>query len=184
MSRDSKGGDGKSEYNNGNGHWKDAENKNNEAQEEDDDDYYVYTYKGDSKENPEHLADLPSSFFKFHPSECQAGSSSSLLRKDGSSDNDPNRTSVTNGVTCVVTNGNGHSCGSLSFSQPFGCLTSNHCSGRVASHGESSENFSPDMDFLEMDFDPGGTGEDVDNSCESDGPIPDHSGIQCYIMDL
>lgn len=129
---------------------RDGSETNNNNSEEDMDDYCVYTYKGDSRRS-ERLADLPSSFFEFcSPSSAPEGQPRlSPLSLQGQETD-----SSSGGISA------NSSCGGRPVANG-----SNLVNGSGGSRtGNNNELYSPDMDFLEMDFDPGGTG-DGDN-CE------------------
>jgi len=135
-----------------------GERNNNEPSEDDSsmDDYCVYTYKGDSRRS-ERLADLPSSFFEF----CSASSAAegqpglSPLSLDGSY----THTGDSSGGTVRSSH-----CVSSVRAISNGSSVNHHVNGGGSSRrGNNNELYSPDMDFLEMDFDPGGAGESCDN---------------------
>lgn len=119
-----------------------------------DDDYCVYTYKGDSRG----VADLPSSFFVFD-------------QGDSLSSTDEN--SMPPCATMPMNRRLGYN-GNEAFSRSSSATTHHHTrNGSMitvsgshvhvnGSRPPATDLFSPDMDFLEMDFDPGGPGEDED----------------------
>ena len=125
--------------------------------EDADDEYCIYTYKGDSRG----AADLPSSFFNFDQgdslSSADEGAAPPVLPL--------NLRLGYNGIDAF-------SCSSTS-------TTHHHVSnGSVVTVSGSRVNgvgrpptdlFSPDMDFLEMDFDPGGLGDDEDQILGANG---------------
>lgn len=126
-----------------------------------DDQYCVYTYKGDgSSQQPSRLAaDLPSSFFKLHPSD-----SSSCPPSSSSSEIPSLEPSISSTRCCHSTTGSIQN-GSLHNTSP-GVVNNN-------------EMYSPDMDFLEMDFDPGGSG---DGCCEGDDEDDDEDVVRDHLF--
>ncbi|CAL8070173.1 unnamed protein product [Orchesella dallaii] len=122
----------------------------------DSDDQYVYTYKGDgSSQHPSRLAaDLPSSFFKLHPSDSSFPPSSSSREIPSLETSSSSRCCATS--SSRVQNGTTH---------PVNVNQNNNAM------------YSPDMDFLEMDFDPGGSGDgccDGDDEDEDEDIVRDH----------
>jgi len=119
--------------------------------DETDDECCIYTYKGDSRV----AADLPSSFFTFDQGDslssadesCVASCSQSCKGRVGYNGVDGFSTATTHHQ---ISNG---SVVTVSGSRVNGA-------GRAP---PPTDLFSPDMDFLEMDFDPGGFGDDEDD---------------------
>lgn len=129
-----------------------------------DDQYCVYTYKGDgSSQQPNRLAaDLPSSFFKLHPSDSSSCPPSSL------SSEIPSLEQSSSSSRCCHSNSTG------AASIQNGSLH-HHSPGNV----NNNAMYSPDMDFLEMDFDPGGSG---DGCCDGDDEDDDEDVVRDHIF--
>ncbi|CAG7824636.1 unnamed protein product [Allacma fusca] len=111
-----------------------------QSDEDSEDDYCVYTYKGGSREIQQ-LADLPSSFYQFDSSDNQSDDLASHSGELGG---------------CLNA---GNFRDQLRFSD--GSRRLHNASGSFANVPNGLANpapnvFSPDMDFLEMDFDPSG----------------------------
>lgn len=133
--------------------------------DENEDEHCVYTYKGGSNRS---LADLPASFFEFDSS----------LEWTGTNTNNNNSCGSNNGSTgSSIGTCNNPSSSSSNLSNSTAAMSSSSAGSSAAlsngyhlgRSGASPENmhqqnnnnlYSPDMDFLEMDFDPGLPGDD------------------------
>lgn len=128
-----------------------------------DDQYCVYTYKGDgSSQQPTRLAaDLPSSFFKVHPSDSSCAHSSSSSSGIPSLEPSSSSSSHCCHSTSRLHNGTIHNPSAVNINQNNNAM------------------YSPDMDFLEMDFDPGGSG---DGCCDGDDEDDDEDVVRDHLF--
>jgi hypothetical protein len=128
-----------------------------EDEDETEDEYCVYTYKGDQRG----VADLPSSFFKFDQADSSHTSSSTNEDSGCTSSGLPLSLRLgANGLEAHSSSGTTHH--HKVNGGGIVTISGNPVNGIRPPGNANGDAFSPDMDFLEMDFDPGGPGEDED----------------------